>query len=198
MSYLPQIYLASSSPRRQEILQQMGISFEVVPQFVEEQVQAGETPEQFVTRLALEKSLAGLEQQVHRKIPVLGSDTIVLLEGKILGKPVNKEAAIEMLLSLSDKTHQVMTAVALINEDTRADKKQLALSVSEVTFAQLSRQLCENYWQTNEPKDKAGSYAIQGKGAAFITNINGSYSGVMGLPIYETGLLLKRYAIHLL
>ena len=198
MSYLPQIYLASSSPRRQEILQQMGVSFEVVSQFVEEQVQAGETPEQFVMRLALEKSLAGLEQQVHRKIPVLGSDTIVLLEGKILGKPVNKEAAIEMLLSLSDKTHQVMTAVALINEDTRADKKQLALSVSEVTFAQLSRQLCENYWQTNEPKDKAGSYAIQGKGAAFIKNINGSYSGVMGLPIYETGLLLKRYAIHLL
>ncbi|MCU7835929.1 MAG: Maf family nucleotide pyrophosphatase [gamma proteobacterium symbiont of Taylorina sp.] len=194
MNHQPQIYLASSSPRRQEILQQMGVSFAVIPQRVEEETRTHESPEELVIRLALEKSKDGLKRQNNQKIPVLGSDTIVVLNGEILGKPDNKEQSIEMLLSLSDKTHQVMTAVVLANE--RHIKK--AISISEVTFSQLDRNLCENYWQTNEPVDKAGSYGIQGQAALFIKNINGSYSGVMGLPVYETGLLLNQFGINLL
>ena len=198
MNDLPQIYLASSSPRRQEILQQMGVSFELVPQFVEEDVLAGESAEQFVSRLAMEKAQAGMLQRKNQQIPVLGSDTIVVLNDKILGKPKNKQQSIEMLLSLSGKTHQVMTAIALINEARQDVKKQLSLCVSEVTFTHLSQELCESYWHTNEPIDKAGSYAIQGRAALFIKNINGSYSGVMGLPIYETSVLLHGFGIHLL
>ena len=194
----PQIYLASNSPRRQEILQQMGVSFSVIPQFIEESLAEHETAKQFVCRLALEKACDGLQRQVNKQIPVLGSDTIVVLENKILGKPENKQQSIEMLLSLSGKTHQVMTAVALVNEDTLTDVDKCKISISEVTFANLSQTLCENYWQTGEPADKAGSYGIQSKGALFVKNIKGSYSGVMGLPIYETGLLLNQYKINLL
>ncbi len=190
----PQIYLASSSPRRQELLNQMGVSFTIVAQLVAEEQQGNETPEDFVTRLALEKAADGFARQSNREIPVLGSDTAVILDGKILGKPEGREQAIEMLLSLSARTHQVMTSVALKNDQ----QSEVSLSVSDVSFAKLSRQMCENYWQTGEPVDKAGSYGIQGKGSLFISKIHGSYSGVMGLPIYETGILLNKFGIHLL
>lgn len=194
MSHTPQLYLASGSPRRQEILQQMGVTFSVVPQNIEEQYQPGEAAQDYVLRLALEKSKDGLKGQIKQKIPVLGADTIVVLDGKILEKPDNREHGIEMLLSLSGHTHQVMTAVALSNEN----KIESAVSVSEVIFAPVNRKMCENYWQTGEPVDKAGAYAVQGQGALFIKNINGSYTGVMGLPVYETGLLLNQFGINLL
>ncbi|MDX2505976.1 MAG: Maf family protein [Gammaproteobacteria bacterium] len=194
MTKHPQIYLASSSPRRQELLQQMGVSFIVIPQFVREVHKPGESPEEFVTRLAVQKAADGLARQTERRIPVLGSDTAVVLDGKILGKPGSRAQAIEMLLSLSARTHQVMTAVALTNEQ----KTEVDISVSEVSFSKLSREMCENYWHTGEPADKAGSYGIQGKGALFVTNINGSYSAVMGLPIYEAGRLLNKFGIKLL
>lgn len=194
MSHTPQLYLASSSPRRQEILQQMGITFSVVPQNIEEQYLPDESPQNYVLRLAVEKSKDGLKGQIKQNIPVLGADTIVVLDGKVLEKPDNREHGIEMLLSLSGHTHQVMTAVALGNDN----KIESAISVSEVLFSSLSRKICENYWQTGEPADKAGSYAVQGQGALFIKNINGSYTGVMGLPIYETGLLLNQFGINLL
>jgi septum formation protein len=114
----------------------------------------------------------------------------VILDGKILEKPENREHAIDMLLQLSGKTHQVITAVALLNKE----KQRQLLSITDVTFAKLDKQLCEAYWQTGEPVDKAGGYAIQGKGALFISNINGSYSAVMGLPIYETHQLLEQFS----
>ncbi len=194
MSHTPQLYLASASPRRQDILQQMGLVFSVVAQNIEEQYQPDESAQDYVLRLAVEKSKDGLKGLPRQNIPVLGADTIVAVDGKILEKPENREHGIEMLLSLSGRTHQVMTAVALSNEN----KIQSSFSVSEVLFAPLSRKICENYWQTGEPVDKAGSYAVQGQGALFIKNINGSYSGVMGLPIYETGLLLNQFGINLL
>jgi len=188
------IYLASSSPRRKELLQQMGVLFKVVPQYADESHINGESSETYVSRLALEKAKDGLFRQKNQQIPVLGSDTAVILNGKILGKPENKQHAIEMLLSLSDQTHQVISAVALVNQD----KQEQILSISEVSFTKLSRTMCEQYWQTGEPADKAGSYGIQGLGALFVRNINGSYSGVMGLPIFETQLLLKKFSIKLL
>ena len=194
MTKHPQIYLASSSPRRQELLHQMGVSFIVIPQFVKEVHKPGESPEEFVTRLAVQKAADGLSRQTNRRIPVLGSDTAVVLDGKILGKPGSREQAIEMLLSLSAHTHQVMTAVALKNEQ----KTEVVISVSEVSFSKLSREMCENYWHTGEPADKAGSYGIQGKGALFISNINGSYSAVMGLPIFEAGTILNKFGIKIL
>lgn len=172
----------------------MGVTFSVVPQNIEEQYQPGEAAQDYVLRLALEKSKDGLKGQIKQKIPVLGADTIVVLDGKILEKPDNREHGIEMLLSLSGHTHQVMTAVALSNEN----KIESAVSVSEVIFAPVNRKMCENYWQTGEPVDKAGAYAVQGQGALFIKNINGSYTGVMGLPVYETGLLLNQFGINLL
>ena len=194
MTKHPQIYLASGSPRRQELLHQMGVSFIVIPQFVKEVHKPGESPEEFVTRLAVQKAADGLSRQTNRRIPVLGSDTAVVLDGKILGKPGSREQAIEMLLSLSAHTHQVMTAVALKNEQ----KTEVVISVSEVSFSKLSREMCENYWHTGEPADKAGSYGIQGKGALFISNINGSYSAVMGLPIFEAGTILNKFGIKIL
>lgn len=189
-----QILLASSSPRRQELLSQMGVSFKVIPQFAEEKHNSIETPEMFVARLALEKATDGLLRQANQKIPVLGSDTAVVLDGKILGKPENKAQAIDMLLSLSSQTHQVLTAVVLKNKQ----QTEQILSTTEVTFTALSRKMCDQYWQSGEPVDKAGSYGIQGQGALFIRHINGSYSGVMGLPIYETNILLNKFGIYLL
>ncbi len=185
------IYLASNSPRRQELLQQMGVVFEVIPQFAPEQHQIHESPERYVARLAYEKAYDGWSRQDDQSIPVLGSDTVVVLEGKILEKPKNKEHAIDMLLQLSGQTHQVITAIALLNKD----KQQQSLSLTDVTFAKLDKPLCEAYWQTGEPVDKAGAYAIQGKGALFISHISGSYSAVMGLPIYETQQLLAQFSL---
>ncbi|MCW8929566.1 MAG: Maf family nucleotide pyrophosphatase [Gammaproteobacteria bacterium] len=194
MTENPQIFLASSSPRRQELLDQMGVSFKVIPQFAEEKHDLLETPEAFVSRLALEKATDGLLRQSNQKIPVLGSDTAVIFDGNILGKPKDKEQAIDMLLSLSNQTHQVLTAVALKNKQ----QTEQILSMTEVSFSEITREMCENYWLTGEPVDKAGSYGIQGKGALFIQSIKGSYSGVMGLPVYETGKLLNKFGIHLL
>ncbi|MCP3851262.1 MAG: septum formation inhibitor Maf [Gammaproteobacteria bacterium] len=193
-----QILLASNSPRRQELLCQMGVSFRVIPQFAEEIHKSNESPEEFVSRLALDKAKDGLlrleRSQCDHQTPVLGSDTAVVLKGDILGKPKDKTHSIDMLLSLSNQTHQVFTAVALTNEH----KTEQVLSITEVTFSTLSKTMCETYWQTGEAADKAGSYGIQGLGGLFVNKINGSYSGVMGLPIYETGLLLKKFGIDLL
>ncbi len=194
MSDLPQIYLASSSPRRQELLQQMGVRYKVVAQQAVEYYQAGETAEQFVIRLALEKARDAFEHLNNTDIPVLGSDTAVVYNNNILGKPKNKQHAIDMLMDLSDQTHQVITAVALLNQH----QFRYAVSISEVSFSKLNRQLCDDYWATGEPVDKAGAYGIQGRGALFIRYIKGSYSGVMGLPVYETAQLLKQFQIKIL
>ncbi len=187
------IYLASHSPRRKELLQQMGVTFKVIDQFVDENFHKNESAEQYVSRLALEKAHDGLSRQTHQYIPVLGSDTAIVHNGMILGKPQNKEHAVAMLLNLSAQTHRVMTAVAITNNK----QTEQIISTTEVTFTKLSVVDCERYWATGEPVDKAGSYAIQGKGSLFIEKINGSYSGVMGLPIFETKCLLEKFSIEL-
>ena len=191
---VPQVYLASGSPRRQELLVQMGVLFQVVAQNVDEVSRAEESPEDFVMRLALEKAQDGLRHTDLKHIPVLGSDTAVVIDNTILGKPQSHQHAIEMLMQLSGRTHQVMTGVVLLNEQQTFS----AVSISEVTFTEIDREMCENYWRSGEPADKAGAYAVQGKGAVFIKNINGSYSGVMGLPVFETAQLLKQFNINLL
>lgn len=185
------IYLASKSPRRQELLQQLGVRFMVKQQDVAEVIQAGETAATFVQRLALEKAqaVAGQLRATEQK-PVLGSDTVVVINDQILGKPESRQDGISMLQRLSGKTHQVLTGVAIVSR-----QHSVCVNVSEVTFRQLSLDEIERYWESGEPKDKAGAYAIQGFAAAFIQRLIGSYSGVMGLPLFETAQLLKEHNV---
>ena len=191
MAYPSRIYLASQSPRRAELLQQIGVVFEVLSVAVDETLTATETPEAYAQRLALEKARAGWCQlRPDRQRPVLGADTIVIAGATVMGKPASRQQAIEMLLRLSGTTHQVITAVALAGEH-----EIVRSQCSRVTFRTLTRQECAAYWETGEPRDKAGAYAIQGLAAMFITRLEGSYSGVMGLPLYETTELLKTFGI---
>lgn len=181
-------YLASGSPRRRELVQYLDYHFEILCPEVEEQWQLGETPESYVQRLARDKSLAGVAIAPEDR-PVLGADTIVVLEGKILEKPRDSQHAQEMLSALSGKTHQVMTAIALSNRQHALH----ALIVTDVTFRGLSLLEIQDYIQSGEPMDKAGAYAIQGIGGRFIRKINGSYHGVVGLPLVETDELIQRF-----
>jgi len=189
VSQSPQLTLASASPRRRELLDQIQVSYTVHPVNIDESHIAGETPERFVMRLALEKAQAGYKQKPA--IPALGSDTIVVFKHHILGKPESQKTAFDMLSLLSGNTHQVMTAVAICNGET----EHCELSVSDVEFSQLTEQQIKDYWLTGESVDKAGGYAVQGIAAKFIKNIKGSYSGIMGLPLFETAQLLERVGI---
>ena len=194
MVYPSRIYLASQSPRRAELLQQIGVGFDVLSVAVDETMQASEAPVAFVQRLAMEKARAGwCTLTPERRRPVLGADTIVVTADTVMGKPASRRQAIEMLLALSGSTHQVITAVALVG-----GHEVVRSQCSRVTFRTLTRQECEAYWETGEPRDKAGAYAIQGLAAMFITRLEGSYSGVMGLPLYETTELLKTFGIDTL
>ena len=189
------LYLASQSPRRSELLTQIGISFAVLAVDVDETVKSNEMAEDYVLRLAREKAKMGWFSAKHQyEKVVLGSDTAVVINGKILGKPENREDAIRMLSLLSGNTHQVMSAVALAIKGENSTEPELrsVISVSDVTFKTLSSLEIEQYWQTGECSDKAGAYAIQGIAAAFVTHLSGSYSGVMGLPLYETVELLHQ------
>jgi len=192
------LYLASQSPRRSELLTQIGISFDVLAVDIDETVNNNESAQEYVVRLANEKALAGWNAENHIKKPVLGSDTAVVINGEILGKPKNKEDARRMVQLLSGNTHQVMTAVALASKGLNTTEPELSnvLSVSEVTFKRLSPDEVTNYVNSGECNDKAGAYAIQGMAAAFITHLSGSYSGVMGLPLYETVELLNNAGIR--
>jgi len=194
MNHPPHLYLASNSPRRVELLRQIGVNFRVIAATIDESAVAGETPEAHVTRLALEKARAGHAtlQGEHRR-PVLGADTMVVAGDSVMGKPRDREDAIRMLQALSGRTHRVLSAVALV-EAAEASR----LSVSHVTFRTLTRAECEAYWGTGEPEDKAGAYAIQGLAAMFVSRLEGSYSGVMGLPLYETAELLAAAGVRLL
>jgi septum formation protein len=194
MSNLPDIYLASQSPRRQELLEQIGVDYEVLVVDVDEQVQGNERAEDFVCRVALDKARAGwcmLPEDSRR--PVLGADTVVVTGSGILGKPRDREHATRMLQQLSGRTHTVLTAVALVGST-----EAVQVRTSYVTFRTVTTAECEAYWDTGEPADKAGGYAIQGRAAIFISRIEGSYSGVMGLPLFETAELLKESGITIL
>jgi septum formation protein len=182
------VYLASGSPRRRELLQQIGVSFRVVGMAVDEAVLPDETPPAYVTRLAAAKAVAGWERsRDFTHVPVLAADTAVVLDGQILGKPADRQDAEGMLRQLSGRTHEVLTAVAL----RTANGLQSRISRSEVTFRSIAAAEARAYWETGEPSDKAGAYAIQGRGAIFIADLRGSYSGVMGLPLFETADLLR-------
>jgi len=181
------LILASASPRRKELLTQIGVRFDVSPVDICEDVLSGESPEHYVQRLACEKALECFNH-TDKTIPVLGSDTTVVLDTQIMGKPRDRSESLEMLLALSGRTHQVMTAVAVVTSE-RTDS---VVVKTDVCFKELSREECESYWWTGEPLDKAGSYGIQGMGAVFVESIKGSYSSVVGLPLAETAQLLTR------
>ena len=196
----PQLYLASTSPRRRELLAQLGISVEVVSQDVSEIRLSGESPESYVKRLALEKARSGLESLGERSLlPVLGADTAVVVENEVLGKPVGKTDALAMLQRLSGCKHRVLSAVAVVGrDDLGQDREDVRVSESDVFFRAITIKESEAYWDTGEPVDKAGAYAIQGLAAILIERIEGSYSGVMGLPLFETGELLQHFGIEII
>lgn len=181
------VYLASASPRRYEILANLGFSVIVSPNHIDERIHTNESSLDFVCRMAYEKNNFNIQQ--HKQMPVISADTIVVLDGEILGKPKNQQQAFDMLRALSGRTHLVMTAVCVAGENFCQSK----LNVSEVTFAPLSDKEITAYIATGEPMDKAGAYGIQGIGAAFVQHLSGSFSSVMGLPVFETVSLLRQF-----
>ena len=182
------LYLASGSPRRQELLTQLGVSFERIVTGIEEKRAEGESAQQYVSRLAREKAQAGVAS-VQRDLPVLGADTIVILNGEVLEKPHDAEHAARMLRKMSGQTHQVMTAVALADRQHVLD----CLVVTDVTFRVLTDDEIAAYIASGEPMDKAGAYGIQGLGGCFVRKIHGSYHAVVGLPLVETYELLSNF-----
>lgn len=189
------IYLASTSPRRRELLEQIGVGYTLIGAEIDEHPRPGETPEVLVERLALEKARAGLAARpAGDPVPVLGADTLVVLDGRPLGKPAGRAEALRMLAALSGRAHQVLSAVALVTEEREA----VRLNRSRVWFRDIGEAEREAYWESGEPADKAGGYAIQGLGALFVERIEGSYSGIMGLPLFETARLLQDFGIRLL
>jgi septum formation protein len=201
----PSVYLASKSQRRQELLRQLGVEFEILQlreaagrrRDVVEGPRKDEPPIEYVKRIARTKAAVGWHRMGRRELtprPVLAADTEVVLDAVPVGKPVDAAAAVAMLAALSDRTHEVITAVAVRWEAQIA----FAVSTSRVTFRAIPRDEIERYVATGEPFDKAGSYAIQGKAAAFIRHLEGSYSGVMGLPLFETAELLARFGFPVL
>jgi len=195
------IYLASRSPRRRELLKQIGVGFELllvredgrrIPD-VDETPAPGEDPQAYVLRMARIKAEAALKGLVHRRIavhrPVLAADTTVVLDDRILGKPATEAEAGEMLQALSGRTHRVLTAVAVC----RQDKFETRLSVSTVELRELAPAEIRHYIASGEPMDKAGAYGVQGRAGAFVRRLEGSYTGVMGLPLFETAELLALF-----
>lgn len=206
MKPLPhKIYLASKSPRRRELLRQIGVEFELLllrdhtprgPE-VTEIVLPNERAEDYVARVTLEKAAFAQKTMWWRKLPlrpILAADTSVVLDGRVLGKPANVSEATEMMRALSGRTHQVLTHVAILHGEQTLQITQR----SDVAFAKLSDEVIQAYCATAEPYDKAGGYGIQGQAALFIQVIAGSYSGIMGLPLFETGKLLEQAGLHIL
>lgn len=189
------VYLASRSPRRADLLSQLGVRFELVDVDVDESARAGEAVEAYVTRLARAKVEAARARLGSRASnPILAADTAVALDGVIFGKPGGRSEALEMLRRLSACSHQVLSAVAVY----AAGALHTAVSMSEVSFRAISAAEAAAYWDSGEPADKAGSYAIQGRGAMFVERLAGSYSGVVGLPLYETAQLLRAAGLRIL
>lgn len=189
MSATSVLLLASASPRRRELLAQIGVHFVLREHAVDEQPRVDEQAEPYVIRMAQEKAadVAGS----HPGDFVLGADTAVICAGEILGKPRDEQDALAMLGRLSGRTHQVLSAVSLC----RDQEQQTRVSRSDVRFRRISDAEMRAYWRSGEPADKAGAYAIQGLGAVFVESLQGSYSGVMGLPLFETAQLLRHFSL---
>jgi septum formation protein len=186
------VFLASSSPRRRELLRQIGVAFRLLEVAVDEGVRLGEDPQAYVLRLAQAKAEAGWSRREPGSgAAVLAADTAVVLDGSILGKPKDRSDAAAMLLQLSDRSHEVLTAVALRHEGGAESR----VSRSVVTFRAIGAAEAQRYWETGEPRDKAGGYGVQGLGGIFVADLRGSYSGVMGLPLFETAELLDSAAV---
>lgn len=185
------LYLASASPRRQALLRQLGVGFRVIVSGVEEEPGVRESPGDYVLRLARAKARQGAAAVRARGLPerpVLGADTEVVLDGEILGKPRDRAHGVAMLRRLAGRSHEVLTAISVLHHDDLHE----AVAFSRVTFAPLTDAEIERYWASGEPADKAGGYAAQGRAAAFIARVEGSYSGIVGLPLFELAQLLKR------
>ena len=208
------IHLASRSPRRRLLLEQIGVDYMIVDAPIEEALRPGESPEGFVERLACEKARAGVAALGDaRRGPVLGADTAVVIGARVLGKPRDAEHAMTMLGALSGRMHHVISAVAIaggefcapsaddqsrrlpVVETTDRETPRCATSTSRVWFREISFEERRAYCATGEPLDKAGAYAIQGRAAMFVTRLDGSYSGVMGLPLFETATLLREAGV---
>ncbi|HEY9198924.1 MAG TPA: Maf family protein [Gammaproteobacteria bacterium] len=189
------IYLASNSPRRRELLDQVGVTHRVLRVEVDETARPGEAAADLAQRLALAKARAGRDSLPPGDgRPVLGADTIVVCGERVLGKPRDRGDALDMLAALSGRPHEVLSAVALVDRQ----RERVAINRSQVRFRIVSTAEAEAYWATGEPADKAGAYAVQGLAAVFIHEIAGSYSGVMGLPLFETAQLLDEFGIGIL
>lgn len=214
----PEVYLASSSPRRKELLGQLGLQFSVIHPQVDERRSALELPEHYVARLAMDKARTGqqllLDDKASIQKLVIGADTCIVIGDEVVCKPNNKQHFLQLMAKLSGNTHQVYSAVAIacntiasnsvsINKPLpkfleNSSQEKCLVNCTSVQFREISLQEREWYWQTGEPLDKAGGYAIQGLAAVFIKNINGSYSGVVGLPLFETVELLSDFGINIL
>jgi septum formation protein len=184
-SDLPELVLASASPRRRQLLAELDVPFSILPADIDESVLPDEQPETYVRRMAAAKARQG--QSTAGASPVLGADTAVVLDAQIFGKPRERAHALDMLGQLSARSHAVISCVALAIGDQLLQRE----TITEVCFGKLSAADCDAYWSTGEPADKAGGYAIQGYGARFVKTINGSYTGVVGLPLFETAELLR-------
>ena len=184
----PQLVLASASPRRAALLSQLGLAFTVNAGDIDEARRPGEAVEEMVRRLALTKAEAAASGET---LPVLGADTVVVVDGTVLGKPADRAEGLRMLTRLSGRAHEVLTAIALVH----GRRSEVRLSRSVVTFRPISAAEAEAYWASGEPRDKAGGYGIQGIGGIFAERIEGSYSGIVGLPLAETEALLQAFGV---
>ena len=187
-----QLYLASRSPRRAEFLRQLGLRFEVLSADVTEQPAPGQSPADYALAVALAKAHAAAAL-ASVPLPVLAADTDVAVDGEILGKPRGKDEALAMLARLSNREHQVCSAVAVLS----GGRVDTALTVTRVRFGRIDPRQAAAYWDSGEPADKAGAYAVQGYAARWVRSLEGSYTGVVGLPLYETCELLERCGLHL-
>ena len=192
------LYLASASPRRKELLESMGLQIECCPADIEELRQTAEKPQKYVERLAIEKTFASLSsfQASEASIPFLGADTVVVCDGDVFEKPRDKSDAIHMWKTMSGRQHQVLTAIAVIGTINGELQKHTAISVNKVALKAISSQEMDDYWHSGEPQDKAGAYGIQGRASAWVQSIEGSFSGIMGLPLYETNQALRQFGLN--
>jgi septum formation protein len=185
------LHLASQSPRRRQLLEQLGVEFVVIDVDVPEQREPGESPNDYVSRVARDKALAGFHKANQQNAIVLGADTEVVLDDDVFGKPRDADDAMAMLRRLSGRTHAVVSVVWMVS----ATREQCAMSTSQVRFAALDDATIATYVATGEPFGKAGAYAIQGRGGTLVEHLEGSYSGVMGLPVFETAGLLRDFGV---